>query len=331
MNVVRGIMNRVAIPHTDLLAAPLALGTANLGVNVSEEEGKRILDRFVGQGGNLIDTARVYSDWIPGEKNRSERILGDWLAERKARDRVLISTKGGHPFLPPCADTVPRLAPAQLDEDISGSLKSLRAETIDLYWLHRDDPALPVGPIMDSLHRFQKSGRIRFYAASNWTPERMEEANAYAYGCGYDGFVASQVEWNPGVFHRLPGGDPTMLNFSAGFLRLHRETGLAAIPYASQAGGYFSKRSRDAGSVSGSPYDTPENRALHAVLAEIAEELRFSMTQVVLAYLWSHPFPVIPIVGCRTLEQLNDSLSAAGCRLPEEAMFKINRLINLNG
>lgn len=321
-------MQRICIPNTDLVAGTLALGIAGIGIENTEAEDKTLLNRFVEQGGNLIDTARVYSDWVPGEMHRSERILGDWLAERKIRDQVLVATKGGHPY--PLSSRQPRLSSGQLEEDLTGSLKSLRIETIDLYWLHRDDPSLPVGPVMDCLHRFQQDGRIRFYAASNWSPERIAKANDYARECGYTGFVASQVEWNPGVFHRRPSADPAMLGFSAGFLRLHRETGLAAIPFSSQAGGYFTKRSRNPASVKDSPYDTPENRAIHACLVEIANELGVPVGWIVLAWLMSHPFSVIPIVGCRTVQQLDDSFCSVECRLPADAFEKINRLLNLH-
>lgn len=320
-------MLKIKIPRTDLDVFPVALGVATVGVQGSESESKALLDRFVERGGNLIDTARVYSDWVPGELHRSERVLGDWLVERKIRDRVLVATKGGHPY--PLGSSISRLSSREIEEDLNGSLKSLRIETIDIYWLHRDDITLPVGPIMDCLHRFQTEGKIRVYAASNWTPERIREANAYARERGYTGFVASQVEWNLGVFHRLPGPDSTMLCFSSEFLRLHRKTGIAAISYASQAGGYFGKRSINPELVKGNPYDTPVNRRLHACLVSAQAATGLSMSQMVLVYLLSHRFPVVPLVGCRTLEQLDDSMGAAGCRLPESVLAEINDILKL--
>jgi aryl-alcohol dehydrogenase-like predicted oxidoreductase len=318
----------VTIPKTDLAVFPIALGIAGIGVKNTEESGKALLDRFIELGGNLIHTARVYSDWVPGELHRSERILGDWLSERNIRKRVLVSTMGGHPY--PLGSRLSRLSSQELTDDLDGSLKSLRVEMIDLYWLHRDDPELPVGPIMDSLHRFQAEGRIRFYAASNWSPDRIRTANAYAQERGYTGFVASQVEWNLGTLNRLPGGDSTMLGFFPEFLRLHRETGLTAIPYSPQAGGYFGKRTRKAESIKGNPYDTPVNRKIHACLVSISDATGFSINHLVLAYLWSHGFPVIPLVGCRTPGQLEDSMAATGCRLPEFALVEINALLGFD-
>ncbi|MHC4883685.1 MAG: aldo/keto reductase [Planctomycetota bacterium] len=307
---------------------PVGLGTAGLGITGNGEEGKLLLDRFLAKGGRLIDTARIYSDWVPGEKHRSERILGDWLAERGVRDDVVLCTKGGHYLF---EDRTPRLAPEQLEEDLNGSLESLRVDSIDLYWLHRDDESRPVAPIMDTLHRFQQSGRIRHYAASNWSADRIREANAYAHQQGIDGFVASQVEWNLATLHRTPREDTSMLDFSPAFEQFHRETGMPAIPFSSQAQGYFSKRSISPEVVVDSPFDTPANRAIHKILEQALSSLRLTMGQAVLAYLWSQPFPVIPLLGCRTLEQLNDSMGAVGRTLPTSLMTQIEELLKTPG
>lgn len=214
-------MSRIRIPRTDFDVFPVGLGAATLGIANDEADAKALLDRFVEHGGNLIDTARVYSDWVPGELHRSERVLGDWLSERKLRDQVLVATKGGHPY--PLGSRLSRLSPGQLEEDVNGSLKSLRVERIDLYWLHRDDPALPVGPIMDCLHRFQTEGKIRFYAASNWSPRRIRTANAHAQEYGYDSCLTFRTGCcrNPIRLSRAngPPGDHLRLFFSSRFFR----------------------------------------------------------------------------------------------------------------
>ena len=312
-------MCQITIPQTDLSSSPLAFGAANLGIVGSEQDGKALIDHYIEQGGTHIDTARAYSNWIPGEMYRSERILGDWLAERKNRDKILISSKGGHNLNLP-DQKISRLSPEQIEGDLNGSLKTLRIDTIDLYWLHRDDPTLPVGPMIESLHKAQTAGKIRFYAASNWSASRIQEANDYAKKQGYTGFVASQVNWSLGTRYLPPHPDPTRLNFSLEHMALHKNTGLAALPYSSQASGYFSLRSRNTKLVKDSPYDTPGNQKIHDVLTSIIGDLGLSMTQAALAYLWSHDFPVIPLIGCETPEELKDTMSAVGCRLPAEVM-----------
>ena len=315
-------MNSIHLPGTDLSPLPLALGIATIGVSNSEAEGKRLLDCFVDRGGSLIDTARIYSDWIPGELHRSERILGDWLAASGKRDDVIVSTKGGHYLF---EERTPRLSPTELEDDLIGSLQSLRISTIDLYWLHRDDESRPVASIMDTLNRFKEQGMIRYYGASNWSVERIEEANSYATSRGYGGFVASQIEWNLGTFHRKPRGDDTMRHTNPQVIDFHRRTGLPAIPYSAQASGYFSKMASATEAAAASPYHSPGNQRLYQLLTVAAQELNISISHIVLAYLWSHPFPVIPNVGCRTEAQLIDSMGAVGCRLPVQLMGEIEK------
>ena len=179
-------MDTLNIPNTDLNPSVLCLGTANIGVRNTEAEAHALFDAFVSHGGAFIDTARVYSNWIPGELNRSERIIGDWLAKRRDRDRLIIATKGGHFNL---EDRIPRLSAEELETDLSGSLHKLQTDYIDLYWLHRDDINRPVAELLDILHAFQQAGKIRHYACSNWTPERIQEANACAQKKGYSGVL----------------------------------------------------------------------------------------------------------------------------------------------
>ena len=157
----------------------LALGTAYLADD-GEEASFELLDAWVELGGNLVDCARQYGD---GE---CERILGRWLDERGARDEVVLITKGGHHFTSGVEHdpSRKRVTPEHVAADLAESLEALRADAIDLYFLHRDDPARPVGPIVAALNDHAAAGRIRSLGASNWTTERIEEANAYAAANG---------------------------------------------------------------------------------------------------------------------------------------------------
>mgnify|MGYP001323568952 CR=1 FL=1 len=262
----------------------------------------------------------MYPNWVPGELNRSERILGDWVAERGNRSEVLIATKGGHPDM---ETKVLRLSPEELAADIQGSLETMRIDCIDLYYLHRDDPQRPVADILDVLHENQQVGKICYYVCSNWTPERIREAREYADKKGYTGFVGNQMRWSIGSFHmRLPA-DRTMCAMNQETSDLHRELNLAAIPYSSQAGGFFSKLSTDANLEVRGGYRTDKNVKLHGYLESVRSDLGLSISQVVLAYLWLHPFVTVPIVGCRTMEQLEDTVTAVGHRLPEAVMQEL--------
>jgi len=137
-----------------------------------------------------IGTARVYSDWISGETGRSENLIGRWLKSRGCREQMQISTKGGHP--PMDQLTRVRMGKAELIHDIDLSRKALGIDTIDLYWLHRNDPNQPGGQLLGMLESFREKGWIAAYGASNFSTQRLEKAHRYAQEQGITGFSASQ-------------------------------------------------------------------------------------------------------------------------------------------
>ena len=310
-------MQPLTLPGTTLSVSPLCLGGVPFGLTLSAAGSFDLLDRFVELGGNFIDTARVYSDWEPGERRRSERILGDWLQARVRRDRLVIATKGAHPFIESL--TVPRTSAAEIRDDLEGSLRQLRIEVIDLYWLHRDDPARPVGHFIDVLNTFLREGKIRAFGASNWTAARLRAANDYARASHQQGFVANQPFWCLGCQQSRPPPFTGYVKLDADMLRFHSETGLAVIPYTAQANGFFSKLalppSLRPANFAAHEFHTEPNLAAGKRVLELAEAKRVAPSAIVLAYLWSRPFPVVPIIGCRTTAQLDDSIAALPVRL----------------
>ncbi len=310
-------MKRLTLPGTDLAVSPLCLGGVAFGNTANERETFALLDRFAELDGNFLDTARVYSDWVPGERRRSERILGDWLHAHGGRDRLVIATKGAHPFLETAH--APRSSAAEIGDDLEGSLRTLRIEVIDLYWLHRDDPNRPVGHFVDVLNGFLRQGKIRAFGASNWTAARIRAANRHAAATGQQGFVANQPFWSLGCQQARPSKIPGLVKFDAEAWRFHRDTGLAVVPYTSQANGFFSKLAlppaQRPADLAGSDFHTPPNLAAAEVVARLARDLGVQPSAIVLAYLWSRPFPVVPIIGCRTPAQLEDSVTALPVRL----------------
>jgi aryl-alcohol dehydrogenase-like predicted oxidoreductase len=318
-------MRPLPLPQTSLSVSPLWLGGVPFGNTLDEPATFALLDRFVALGGNAIDTARIYSDWVPGEKRRSERVLGDWLRSRGNRAQLVIGTKGAHPFIESLE--VPRTSAAEMRDDIEGSLRTLRIEVIDLFWLHRDDPTRPVGHFIDVLNAFLREGKIRAFGASNWTAARLRAANDYARSSGQNGFVANQPLWSLGCQHARPSGILGLVKFDAEAQRFHRETGLAVIPYTSQANGFFSKlalpRNEQPPNLEQHDYYTPPNLAAGKIVIELAETKRVAPSAIVLAYLWSRPFPVTPIIGSHTLAQLEDSFAAIGLQLSHAELLRL--------
>jgi aryl-alcohol dehydrogenase-like predicted oxidoreductase len=325
-------MDRVRVPGTDVEISPLCLGVADIGVRQTELEAHRLLDYWVQNGGNGIDTARVYSDWIPGEKHRSERIVGDWLKAAEVREQIVLSTKAGHPVFENSSQV--RLSPTELKQDLEGSLETLGTDYIDLWFLHRDDERIPVGEIIDSCDVFVREGRVKALGAANWTSRRIRKANDYASRAGKAGFAATQLFWNLGSRHYREL-ESTLRSMDDEAEQLHQEAKLMAMPYSSQAGGFFSnwlegdKVGRLKAEQSG--YATKTNFQIARLAGEIAQRNGVPVGAVVLAFLRSHPFDVVPIIGCGTPAHLAASIKALDFVLPEADWNSLRELTNHKG
>ena len=250
----------------------------------------------------------------------SEKTLGAWMKARGNRQQVVVATKGAHPNLETMH--IPRLSPAEIVGDLEASLGHLQTEQIDLYWLHRDDPARPVSEILETLEAQRQAGKIRYYGCSNWRPARLREAQSYAQQHGLSGFAADQPLWNLAQVEYANLGDPTLAVMDGELWALHRELNLACVPFSSQANGFFQKLERgQEARIQGNQrrmYLTPENRARFERAQALKARSGLSTTQIVLGYLLAQPFPTFPVIGPKTQEQLRDSLSAAEAQLSAE-------------
>lgn len=314
---------------TGLNVSPLILGLAMSGVSYSEDEAFRLWDRFVELGCNCFDTARVYSDWVPGEPHRSERILGDWIKARNNRDQVVVCTKGAHP---PLGDwDTHRLGRQDIHDDLNGSLETLRVDTIDLYYLHMDAVEVPVDEIIDILNEQVSDGRVRYLGCSNWSPARIGAANQYAADTGKQGFVAHEVFWNIGSSNLRQGRSHLPELTKDGWKELSRWE-MTATAYTSQAQGYFSKI---AGSdraavekVQQGIYYTSENEQLAALLRKISTDHDCTVNQVVVAFLLSQRLKTAAIIGSRTIKQLEDSRRSVDLSLSEAELERLRDAAN---
>jgi aryl-alcohol dehydrogenase-like predicted oxidoreductase len=317
-------MRTVSIAGTDIAPGAICLGTNMFGTALDEAAASGILEAFLAAGGTLIDTAHSYGDWVPGIPGAaSERTLGA-LLERRPRASYLIATKGCE-FDYRAGDYALRVTRRHFAEDLEASLRNLRVERIDLYWLHRDDPSRPVSVIVDALIAEQSKGRIRHFGCSNWSPPRIAEAQRYAASLGHRGFAACQPMWglarpDPEAMQRFaPGG-----YYEDGYRELHAG-GLAMIPYSGQSRGYFSKLDRGAALAPdiAALYDSATNRRKLPVLRELARRHGCDVNAVVLAYLCSQPLPTIPIIGATSAAQLRDSLAALDVRLDTDELQRL--------
>lgn len=315
-------MNLITLPNTELRVSEICLGTGPFGGDLGRSESFALLDAFVEKGGNFIDSAHVYSDWIPGEKSRSEKLIGAWLKERRNRPQIVIGTKGAHPRLE--SMHTPRVSPQEIITDLDESLAYLQVDSIDLYWLHRDDPTRPVEEILDTLNNQVKAGKIRYFGASNWRANRLQAAQDYAARAGIQAFSADQVFWNAAVVDPNGIPDKTMVPMDADLMNFHHSTRLPAIPYTSQANGLFDRMAKGTlekmGPMALKTYPEAANRKRYERICKVAEQTGKTVNQIVLAFLMNQPFVTVPIIGTTRIEHLHDSLQASGTYLSAEQL-----------
>jgi aryl-alcohol dehydrogenase-like predicted oxidoreductase len=303
-----------SIPGTNLNPHPICLGLGDFATRLNACDACRLLERFIALGGSLVDTAHCYSFWAPDGLGASERRLGECIRALGCRDALTVATKGGHPD---GGEGYPRpdayMAPDIVVRDIDDSLNRLQVDCIDVYLLHRDDPRMAAGEVIEMLNVEIARGRIRHLGASNWSVARIEEANRYADGYGLRGFCVSQVHWSLAEPPWEMGPDPTMRCITPADAAWHAASGLPMMAYSSSAGGYFAGRGGTEGG-----YNTPANAARRERARDLAARLGCTPTQVALAYLLCQPFPVFPIVGALNPDHLAEAMAAADIQLTAE-------------
>lgn len=170
-------MDGIVIPNTGLSVSQIGLGTVGAGIDWDGADADRIFDTYLDLGGNVIDSAHVYSDWIPPEIARSERVVGDWLQRSGKRKEIVLITKGGHPdMLGEHPDThISRMRKSDMVSDLEASLRQLRTDYIDIYFYHRDDIKQPVEQLVDVMQGLLRRGRYVIMLALTGQPGGLKK------------------------------------------------------------------------------------------------------------------------------------------------------------
>ena len=277
-----------------------------------------LMDAFVAAGGSAVDTAHIY-----GRDGASERGLGQWLAASGNRDRIVVITKGAHHD----AEWKPRVRPEVIAQELQESLDRLQTDHVDLYLLHRDDPASPVGPIVECLNEHVAAGRIRAFGGSNWSPRRLVEANAYAAAHGLQGFAASSPHLALAVARDPAHMGHSIVSTDREALAWYRETQFPLLAWTSQAQGFFSARANRADPESVRRfrrYDAEDNWERQRRAVDLAARQGCPSTQVALAWMLQQPLNAFPIIGPGTVPHLQDCVEALGVRLTAEEIAWLN-------
>ena len=320
-------MRYIDVPETDLRPSALIIG-AVCAVEGDPGDSFRLLDIFRDAGGNMIDSANIYGKFFPAGTNVCDQNIGKWLKLKGCRNSFIVTTKGGHP--PVDKLDKPDLGKKDVQTHLDESLTALDTECIDLYYLHRDNVNIPAGEIIEYLNEFTDSGKIRYFGCSNWRPERIEEAQAYAGKHGLRGFVADQLLWNMGKVSMEKFPYPGCTNMDDKAYAYHLRTGMPAIAYESQARGLFQKMHKRENLPKSLTelYGSDENPGRLTRALSLCEQLGQPLSAVVLAYLTSQPFPTAALIGPRDETQLLDSLNAADLVLTPEQLNYIDKKHN---
>lgn len=257
-----------------------------------------LLDDILALGGNTFDAAHVYGN------GDNERTLGRWLEARGVREQVVVITKGAHHN-----QDRRRVTPFDITADLHDSLARLRTGYIDLYLLHRDDPAVPVGPIIEVLNEHLAAGRIHAFGGSNWSHARIKEANEYAAARGLTPFAVASPHFSLAIQVEEPWDNCISLTGENGAAarQFYAENGMPLLTWSSLAGGFFSGRFRPDNldtfteyldRLCVKSYCYPENFARLDRVQELARARGASVAQVAMAYVVAQPFNVFPLVGC---------------------------------
>jgi len=312
-------MTKRTLGHTSIEVSTLAFGGNVFGWTVDEPTSFALLDAFVASGLNFIDTADVYSRWVPGNSGgESETIIGNWLQKNPGkRSQVVIATKVGIEM----ADDKKGLSKAYIKSAVHASLSRLQTDYIDLYQAHRDDSETPLDETLSAFDELVKAGKVRAIGASNYSAERLSEALVVSKAQGYAAYQTLQPLYN--LYDRA--------DYESNLEPVCRENGLGVITYFSLASGFLTGKYRSEADLVKSQrgsgvkkYLTDRGHKILAALDEVAGEGGVAPAQVALAWLIARPSVTAPIASATNLEQLSNLVQATHIALSRDEIERLN-------
>ncbi|MDH6132827.1 aryl-alcohol dehydrogenase-like predicted oxidoreductase [Kitasatospora sp. MAA4] len=309
----RDSRRRVTLGTSDLTVFPLSFGGNVFGWTADEAQSFAVLDAYAAAGGDFVDTADVYSAWVPGNKGgESETIIGNWLRSRGNRDSITVATKvGAHP-------EAKGLKAENIRATVEKSLGRLGIERIDLLYTHFDDLDTPVSEIIGTLDALVKEGKVREIAASNISAERLSASLDFSDREGLAKYVAIQPRYN------LVSRD----SYEGELAAVAAEHRLSALPYSALASGFLTGKYRPGGPAvqsaraqgAGRYLEEPRGPRVLDALDTVAAAHGVELAGVALAWLAAQPTVAAPIASARTVEQLPPLLVGATLELTADEL-----------
>ncbi len=288
----------ITIADTDLVVHPLCLGSNIFGSNANEAESHAVMDAYFNHGGNFIDTADMYNQWVEGHVGgESETIIGSWMKERNNRQSMVIATKVSK------MDTRPGLSAKNIFAACEESLNRLQTDYIDLYYSHEDDASVSLEETLGAYAQLIAEGKVRYIAASNFTPVRLRESIKFSNDNNLPAYVAVQELYN--LVDRTTYEDEMQQAVA--------ELGISNLPFYGIARGFLTGKYRpgitevDSMRAAGArEYANDKNYEVLAAMDVIAKEHNASLAAIALAWLRSNPTVSAPIASARTVGQLEE-------------------------
>jgi aryl-alcohol dehydrogenase-like predicted oxidoreductase len=304
----------VPLGPTGIAVSPLCLGGNVFGWTADEDGSAAVLDAYVAAGGNFVDTADGYGNWVEGNpRGMSERIIGRWMAARGNRDDLVLATKVGR------AEGMRGLRAETIRRGAEESLERLATDRIDLYYAHADDPETPLEETMAAFDALVREGKVLHVAASNYSAPRLAEAMRVSDREGLVRYVALQPEYN--LVSRS--------GYERGLQDLCVAEGLACMPYYGLASGFLTGKYRPGGPEVESARAGSARKHLDrggrvlAALDDIAAAHSVTVAAVALAWLRAQPGVTAPIASARTPEQLAELLPMADLELAPDELERL--------
>jgi aryl-alcohol dehydrogenase-like predicted oxidoreductase len=288
----------ITIADTDLVVHPLCLGSNIFGSNANEAESHAVMDAYFNHGGNFIDTADMYNQWVEGHVGgESETIIGSWMKARNNRQSMVIATKVSK------MDTRPGLSARNIFAACEESLNRLQTDYIDLYYSHEDDATVSLEETLGAYAQLIAEGKVRYIAASNFTPARLRESINFSNDNNLPAYVAVQELYN--LVDRT--------TYEVEMQQVVAELGVSNLPFYGIARGFLTGKYRpgitevDSKRAAGArEYANDKNYAVLAAMDVIAKEHNASLAAIALAWLRSNPTVSAPIASARTVGQLEE-------------------------
>jgi aryl-alcohol dehydrogenase-like predicted oxidoreductase len=294
--------------------SPFCFGGNVFGWTVDEKQSFELLDAFVDSGLEFIDTADVYSKWVPGNKGgESETIIGNWLKKIGKRDKVIIATKVGKPM----GEGKQGLSKAYITKAVEDSLKRLQTDYIDLYQSHDDDKSTPFEETLSTFTDLIKQGKARIIGASNYSAARLKEALEVSKANNLARYETLQPEYN---LYDREGYEKELEPFCT-------ENNIGVITFYSLASGFLTGKYRSEADLGKSArgggvkkYLTPRGFKILAALDEVAAQYKTTPAAVAISWVIARPGITAPIASATSVKQLHDVTQAVGLNLSREAI-----------